>query len=423
MRAPSYAAPGLLGNVRALRDDPLQFWLDARKACGPVARLRLGPYLGHLISEPEHIKHVLVDHHRNYDRATRQFDLISLALGNGLLTTSGDAWLQRRRLVQPAFHRQRIAALEQAMRSIVDEQLDRLPLGSPLDLAHFAFDLSFDVILRTMFSADAGISRDDIAQGVEGMTAYVDRAMTAAFTWPLGIPTPANRRFLRARRNVDDVICKLIDAHRASGRRGDDILSFLLDVRDEATGEALPTDELCDQVKTILLAGHETVANALTWTVHLLGSRPDVARALKADAPLGTRVLKEAMRLYPPGWLIGRNAVEADVVGGFGIPKGSMVFVVPYVTHRLEAYWPEPERFDPSRFLPEAEAKRPRHAWLPFGAGPHVCIGQGFAMLELQLMLSALVRRFDVTPIAPALPSPRITLGTRGGLPVTLAAA
>ena len=426
MKAPTYRARGVLGNVRGMTNDPLGFLQDAANACGPVARFRLGPYVAHLISGPEQVHRALVDTERNYDRNTRQFAAIGMGLGKSLLTTSGDSWRARRRMVQPAFHRERIAGLGAQMAETIETTLASWRPGHT-DLTKTFADLTYAVILRTMFGA-TDLPRAEFATALEHMVGYVDRAMTAPVSFPLWVPTPANTRFLAARSTVDATALRLIQRGLARPRGGADLLSLLIDAHE---GERLGAEELLDEVKGLMLAGHETAANCLAWTFHLLSRHPEWMQQLRAEVqrvvgdrrvtladcmqlPVVTRVLQESLRLYPPGWLIGRNAAQTHELAGFTIPRGSMIFVSPYVTQRLPSLFPDPTRFDPDRFTPAASCDRHPYAHFPFGGGPHVCIGRSFAMLELQMILVSIVQRFaiDVTS-GPATPHPRITLGLR----------
>jgi cytochrome P450 len=439
--APRFLGEGFLGNVRGMRERPLEFLAQVHETCGPIARFRLGPYEAHLVTEPDAIKQVLVEKEANYDRHTRQFDVMGLALGQGLLTSSGAFWKRQRRIAQPAFHRRRVASLavqvSQAANEMMAKWSDFGRQGTVFDLSHAMREVTLQVIVRTMFAARLQVDTQEIASAIEEMTAYVDRAMTAAVGLPLAIPTLANVRFKRARRAIDSITRQLVTQRRESAAQADDLLSFLTDARDEETGEGLTDRQICDEVKTMLLAGHETSANSLTWTFYLLGKAPDVMRRVVAEArevlgdrvatfedcsrlPLISKVIQESLRLYPPGWLIGRNVAREDRIGGFRIRPGSMMFVAPYVTHRLPEYWPNPLAFDPERFSPERTAQRPRHAYLPFGAGPHLCIGQAFAMLEMQLIVATVAQHFTVIPepVHAVVPNPRVTLSLKHGLPV-----
>ena len=246
---------------------------------------------------------------------------------------------------------------------------------------------------------------------------------------PDSIPTPRNLRFRRAMRTLDAAVYAMIAGRRQAGSGGEDLFAMLLQARDEATGEQMDDRQVRDEVITLLIAGHETVASALTWTWYLLALHPDVRGRMVAelqavpgdraitvnDLPrleLTARIFNEALRLYPPAWLITRKAIEADAVMGYAIPAGALVILSPYTLHRHPAFWPDPEIFDPERFSPEAEAQRPRYAYIPFGGGPRQCIGNNFALIEGQLILATVARRFslELPPGNPVVVEPLVTL-------------
>jgi cytochrome P450 len=270
------------------------------------------------------------------------------------------------------------------------------------------------------------------------LLAYVDRYAETMFRVPLGLPTPANLRFRRARAAVDGLVQRIVDARRRDGTRSDDLLSMLLDARDAETGEGMSDRQLRDEIMTLVLAGHETTAVALSWTFDLLSRHPAVARRLYAEvddvlagrAPAvedlpnltyTTWVILESMRLYPPVWEFDRQAVADDVIDGYPVPAGSMVGVCPFALHRDPRHWVNPEGFEPERFAPERVASRSKYVYLPFGAGPRLCIGNAFAMMEMQLVIAMVAQRFrlDLVPGHPTECDPVVTLRPRGGVRVT----
>jgi cytochrome P450 len=265
------------------------------------------------------------------------------------------------------------------------------------------------------------------------------RRTFAPITLPLAIPTPRNRAYRGAQQELDRVVYGIIEKRRKDGGEADDVLAMLMAARDEETGEAMDDRQLRDEVMTMFLAGHETTANALAWTWSLLSKNPAERRKLEAevDAVLGDRpptfddlaslkytrmVVDESMRLYPPAWIVGRTAMQDDTIRGYRVPKGSFVAAATYLTHRHPGFWSNPEGFDPERFTPEASASRHRYAYIPFGAGPRICIGNAFAIMEAQLVTAMIAQRFrvDLASGAKLEPEPLITLRPRGGVPVTL---
>ncbi len=442
------AAPGprghaLLGSLPAYRQGRLRFFTDTAREYGGVVRVRLGPRVIHLVSHPDGIKHILQDNHRNYRKGER-YDRLVPVLGRGLLTSEGEFWLRQRRLAQPAFHRQRLGAFATIMTEATAAMLARWEReawrGQPLDIAAEMMRLTFAIVGRTLFSADVSGEADAVGQALTIALREADRRIRSTIPLPERLPTARNRRVREAIRTLDGVVYNLIAARR-DGRdaREGDLLAMLLAARDEETGEGMSDRQLRDEVMTIVLAGHETTANALAWTWYLLSQHPEAEEHLRAEVATAlsgrtpgiedlaalsyTRmVIEEAMRLYPPAWAVGRTALVDDEIGGYRIPAGKTVVLSPYVTQRLPQFWDDPERFAPERFRPERVAARPRFAYFPFGGGPRLCIGNGFAMLEAQLIVAMVAGRYRLrlVPGQRVEPEPMVTLRPRGGLPMTL---
>jgi cytochrome P450 len=421
----------------ALRRDPIAVFTDAARRFGDVAHLKLGPLHGVLITRAEDVRHVLQDNARNYHKSPL-YEKVKLSVGNGLLTSEDAFWLRQRRMAQPAFHRERIAELAAVMADAARETADRwdAPAGDaqPLDVAEEMMRLTQTIVLRTLLGADLGPFADELDRA----WALVNEGISERF-WSLGLtdrlPTPRNRRFWRALAVLDGAVFHIIDVRRRAARETGDLLSMLMSARDEESGDAMTDRQLRDEVMTILLAGHETTSLALAWTWYLLSQNIAARDRLEAelDAVLGARppeygdlvrlpyarmVIEEAMRLYPPAWGISRQAIGPDEIGGYHIPRGWVVLVVPFVIHRLPAYWEDPERFDPDRFTPERAGARPKFAYLPFGAGPRQCIGNQFAMIEAHLVLATLAQRYrlSLTSGPPVEPWPLVTLRPRHGV-------
>ncbi len=415
--------------------------MDAARRFGDVAYLQIGPRRGFLATNPADIRHVLADNARNY-RKSPLYDKLKASLGHGLVTSEGAYWLRQRRLAQPAFHKQRIAALASVMAQTVLETAARWePIaaqGEAVDIADEMMRLTQAIILRTMLGTDVGLVTGEAGSAFS----VVNRHIGEGF-WSLGLtegwPTPKNRRFEQARRVLDRAVFRIIDERRRRGTETNDLLSMLISARDEDTGEAMTDLQLRDEVMTFFLAGHETTSLALAWTWYLVSQHPDVQHRLEqeVDVVLGGRapgfadldrlpyarmVIEESMRLYPPAWGFSRQALEADVIGGYPLPAGWLVFVLPYVMHRLPAYWDDPDRFDPTRFTPERTAARPKFVYLPFGAGPRQCIGNQFAMVEAHLIIATLAQRYRLrlVPGHRVEPWPLITLRPRYGIKMVI---
>lgn len=437
-------APGprghfLIGNLLAFRRDVLGLLLESQRLYGDVVRFRLGPHVIHLVCDPEHIKRVLVTHQSNYDKDTRSSAKIRAATGLGLLTSNGDFWLRQRRLTQPAFQARQLAGFFEIMTATTGALLERwqshADTGGPLDIASEMMRLTCTIVGKALFGADVSPDMDVIEQAATVLMEHTYRRLQRIIDLPPNWPTPANLRFRWALRRLDDIVYRLIRERQKDGADRGDLLSLLLHRRDEETGQRMSEAEVRNETLTLLLSGHETTANSLAWTWYLLSRHPEAARQTRAEVleVIGsrtptledlarlehtTRVFQESLRLYPPIWVMERRTVEQDEIGGYTIPAGSSVVICPYVTHRHPRYWDNPEGFDPDRFLPGSA----HPAYLPFGLGQRLCIGQNFAMMEAVLICAMVLRRFrlDLVPGFAVEPRPGITLRTRHGVLMTL---
>ena len=444
---PSIRGEPWFGSLRAYRDDRLGFLVRAARH-GDVVSMRLGPRTFHLIAHPEGVKRVLIDNAANYHKETRGQELMRPLLGEGLLTAEGEAWKSQRRLAQPAFQRDRVAGfapiMVEATRDVLEAWAPRARTGESFDLAEEMSKLTFRIVGLAIFGTDLGDTAEEVGRSLS--IALLDRTerTTSLLDYFLGerIPTPRNRRFQRALRSLDSVVARTIAARRSRPpsveSSGSDLLTLLGNARDPETGAGLSDRLLRDQVMTILLAGHETTANALSWTFYLLSTHPEVERRVCAEVEsvLSGReptaedaarlrytraVVDESMRLYPPVWTMARNVVEDDVLSGKRVGGGSYVWISPFVTHRHPDFWENPEGFDPERFLDPAPG-RPRFAHFPFGGGARQCIGNTFALLEAVVILAMALQRYriELVPGATVTPEPLITLRPRGGVPVRI---
>jgi cytochrome P450 len=427
----------ILGVLPHLRSNPIRTFLDAADRYGDFVHLKAGPYHGFLPSDPADIKHVLQDNARNYHKSPL-YDRLRDNLGNGLLTSEDSFWLRQRRLAQPAFHRQRVMAMADAIVDCTGQVLERwdrtASLGGTIDVVAEMMALTQAIIVRTMFSTDLGAT----AAVVNRTWPIINRRIGETF-WSTrletSLPLPANRRFWQALGELEAVVYRIIADRRRTRRDETDLLSMFLSARDEETGAGMTDRQLRDEVLTMLLAGHETTSLALSWTYYLLSQHPDVERSIadEVDRVIGDgqpafehldrlictrRAIEESLRLYPPAWGFSRRALDDDEIGGYRIPKGSLVFLIPFVVHRRPKLWPEPERFDPNRFAPEHESARPRFAYFPFGGGPRGCIGNQFAMVEAQLIVAAIAQRYRIELVRDQdiRPEPLITLRPAPGI-------
>lgn len=441
----------MLGNTIAFIRDPLAILHTLQKRYDRVVHLRIGGRHQYLVLQPEDVKHVIQENHRNYGRSPA-FNVLKIFLGNGLLTSDGDFWRRQRRLAQPAFHRQKLAALAQTMihetANWIDElaQLDR---SRPVNASQMFMDVTMRIVCKTLFGSDVVGKLDGLSAALDTLQYQANQRMLSPIRLPMHWPTPAHVRFRQAGMLVDSFIYGVINQRKqqAEGNR-DDLLDMLRLAQDEDTGDSpnsgrMSDKQLRDECVTLFGAGHETTAVSMAWTLHLLTQHPDVLARLQTEAqtvlgdartpppdafralPYAMQVVQESLRLYPPAWIMSRLALADDPIGPYTIPAGTTALVSPYLLHRHPASWPNPDRFDPDRFAPGAaggSSERPgpggepheRHsyAYLPFGGGPRLCIGNQFALMEMQILLAMLVRTFTVKPVPDQRidPHPLITL-------------
>ena len=436
---PRYWTP--ISGGRELRRDPLGYVAALARDFGDIVLLRLGHIRVYLLFHPDHIRHILQENHTNYVKGPI-IARTKVLIGEGLFTSEGDFWRRQRRLAQPAFHRARIAGFVDTMVRATSERLAgwerHAARGEPFDVAAEMSELTLRVVGRTLFGGDLSGQAAAVGRALHDALEFTaDRSMRY-LALPLALPIRRHRVFRRARAELDRVVYDVIDARRRNGVRDDDLLGMLMSARDEETGEGMTPRQLRDEVMTFFLAGHETTAVALAWTWYLLAGHPEVASRLRDEIagvladrpptledmprlPLVRQVVEEDMRLYPPVWGIGRQALRDDTIGGYAIPAGSVVNASPYVTHRHPAFWPDPERFDPERFAPEVASRRPRFAYFPFSGGPRLCIGETFALVEAQIVVAMVMQRYrlGLLPGHVVVPQVHLTLRPRGGLPMT----
>ena len=416
------------------RRDPIAYLRRAASGCGDIVRIPLSKHPVYLISRPDLIKDVLVTHQKQFKKG-RGLEQIKRLLGEGLLTSEGDLHLRQRRLMQPAFHRQRVAAYAEAMTRYAVQTRERWWDGETLDVHAEMMRLTLAIVGKTLFGAEVEAEAAEI-DGALGEVIGLFHLLQLPFSDLLErLPLPAVRRFRSARARLDATIYRLIAQHRATGEDRGDLLSMLLAARDEDDGGGMSDEQVRDEALTLFLAGHETTANAMTWTWYLLSQHPEVEARFHAelDAALGgrtptmddvprlpytRRVFSESLRLYPPAWIIGRRLLTDYAIGGYTLAARSIVLLCQSVTHQDGRFWPQPERFDPDRWTLEAEATRPKFAFFPFGGGPRVCIGEQFAWMEGVLLLATLGQswRLRLAPDQRVATQPIVTLRPRYGM-------
>jgi cytochrome P450 len=435
--------------------DPLALFTDLTRTYGDIVYFKLGAERVFLISNPRDIRDVLVTHQKNFTKS-RGLERAKKLLGEGLLTSEGAAHLRQRRLAQPAFHRERIAGYAGVMVDHAARMRARWQDGATFDVAKEMMRVTLAIVGQTLFDKDVESQADEIGVAVTDVLKTFWLALLPFPDLLDKLPVPMLRRARASRARLDALIYAMIAEHRASGRDHGDLLSMLLAAQDDEADDGLQaspdsarsTDagaprrmsdrQVRDEAMTIMLAGHETTANALTWTWYLLSQHPDVEAALHAELartltnglptmadfgrlPVCERVVTEAMRLYPPAWMLGRRAIADYSLGDYTVPARSMILMSQHVVHRDARLYSDPDKFLPGRWTPEFKAALPKFAYFPFGGGTRQCIGESFAMMELVLVLATVAQHWQLrlVPNHPVVPQPLITLRAKHGMMMT----
>ena len=429
----------LLGSLPDFRRDQLAFYASSARDHGDVVPTRFGPRRVVLIYHPDAIEEVLLTRSRDFVKSPA-VRLLRPLLGAGLLMSEGAVWLRQRRLVQPAFHRQRMAAYGEAMTAIAARHIEGWKDGQVLEVHGEMMSVTQAIVAKTLFDADvSGEGRDIIAASNVLAEDFGERVKSLWQFVPSWVPTRANVRSRRAIQRLDQVVFRMIAARRKSGEDRGDLLSMLLHAQDADDGSRMTDQQVRDEVMTLFMAGHETTAVALSWTWLLLAQHPDVDARLSEElrAVLGDRlptvddlpkltyaahVVAESMRIYPPVFAMGRQAVRPTEVAGYAIAPGVIVATPIWVVHRDPRWFPEPEEFRPERWEGDLARQLPRFAYFPFGGGPRQCIGNSFATMEAVLLLATIAQRFRLAmvPGQRVTPTPYVTLRPEPGIRVRL---
>ena len=405
----------LVGNLPQLARDPLAFCTRVNEEFGDRVRLRLGPKTAFLVSHPRDVRYVLQDKSKNFGKG-RMWQAVKKVFGEGLATSEGPLWLRQRRLMQPAFHRDRIAALVPLMGEVVARKVEewaRAP--GPIDVVAEMMALTGEASLRTLFSSS--LRKEDLGAMTEALAVLrkaLNRVMWTS-VFPDGFPLPGRSATRAAFGVLEALLARMIEERKGGGPS--DLLSLLLDARDADTGEAMSQAQLRDEVVTLFFAGQETTAFTLCWVFYALAHEPGILDGVFAE--VGTigetipsmnalkeldftrRVIEETQRFYPPGWVIPREATTDDALGDMPVPADALILVCPYLTDRHPEFWENPLKFDPEHFTADRVAARDSFAFYPFGRGPRQCIGNGFAMMETLLVTAMAARRFRMELTAP----------------------
>lgn len=426
----------VLGVMPEMVKDMLGLFTNTARDYGGIAQFKLLGKSYLLVTNPNYVKYILQDNYKNYIRG-RSVETGRVLLGNGLPLIDGDFWLRERRLLQPAFHRERLGKLTNTITGIISQFMqgwvEKTEHNQTLDLDEEMMRLTLTIIIKSMFSADIDQKIQSLSHAFNVASKFMLWRSQQMWKLPLSVPLPRHVEYNHALKVLNDTIYPLV----ADGRKHpkDDLLGLLLAMRDADTGEGMSDRQARDEIVTIFFAGHETTAATLTWAFYLLSGHPEVEERMRAEingvlkgriptfANLPNlvytqQVINEVLRLYPAAYLFAREALVDDVLDGYLIPADTLIFISPFVTHRDPKYWPDPERFDPNRFIPEQVTHRPRHIYFPFGEGPHVCLGNNFAVMEMQLILTMVLQRFRLrlVPDHPIAFKPEATLRPKNGM-------
>jgi len=436
---PSSPGKPCVGHLLDFRRDPPRLLSQLAREHGDIVHFKLGPQDMYLLNHPDFIRDVLVTNNRNFVKS-RGLQMAKKFLGEGLLTSEGEFHRRQRRLAQPAFHRQRINAYAEIMTGHATRTRERWRDGETLDIWHEMMRLALAIVGKTLFDADVESEAPEIGKALTDVMQLFERITNPLSGLLDKLPLPGNIRWLKAKERLDSTIYRIINERRASGEDRGDLLSMLLLAQDEeGDGGSMTDQQLRDEAMTLFVAGHETTANALTWTWYLLSQHPEVEAKLheEIDTVLAGRlptaadvaqlrytemVFAEAMRMYPPAWTMGRRVLADYQIGQYVVPAGSIVLMSPWVMHHDPRFFPDPFKFDPERWTAEAREARPKFSYFPFGGGPRVCIGEQFAWMEGALLIATIGQRWKMR-LAPGQrvePKAMITLRPKYGMRMVL---
>ena len=432
----------LVGSLPQLIKNPFGYLKQARENYGDIYNLNLGISKMLIVNHPRQMQHILVDNAQNYRKGGAMWDAVRAMLGNGLVVSEGSFWMRQRRMMNPQFHRQRLAALNDLMVSAITEALDtweKSANGSDFNVASAFSELTMKVITRTLFGTGLSTEEmDRVSKAMNYALTYIIQAIVLN-SLPSWMPAPGKKEFEQSIKQIDDTVFRIIADSRKDNGESNHLMAMLLDMVDDETGEGMTDQQLRDEVTTLFLAGYETTSIALSWAFDLLTHHPDVMEKLQAevDSAIGDRlptfadlmklpysrmILQETLRIRPAAWQLPRTAIEDDELDGYRIPAGTTITGLIYMCHYHPEEWENPEVFDPERFQPDKSEKRHKFAYMPFGAGQRKCIGMDFALMEGQLALAMVAQRYKLTKTTEDLAKPQLstTLRPKGGVVVKL---
>lgn len=423
--------------------DPLRFLDQAVAEQGDIFRVRLGLTSLVIVNSPRQIDYVLRQNARNYVKEGGMWQLLSSLLGNGLVVSKGDFWLRQRRMMQPHFHKRRLAGLTDTVAQAINETITgwQASTGKPVDMESLCPALTMNVVIKAVFGS--GLSEAEVTAVSEAMPYAINYILRGLLMQglPSFVPVPGRAKYHQALQVIDHAVYNIIEQRRrdlANGADGSDLLSMLLNVVDDQ-GQGMTDQQLHDEIVNLFLAGFETTATAVAWAMHTLANEPAVLDKIRAEfssattgnlptfaslrhMPYARQVVQEVLRLYTPAWQTMRQAVEDDEIDGYRIPAGTLIITALYSSHRHPSVWPNPTHFNPDRFTPQQSASRPKNAWMPFGTGQRKCIGLELAMMEATLAIAMIADKFDLAthPNQPAHPQASLVLKSKNGIWLTL---
>lgn len=436
VEAPGPKGHFLLGVLPEIRRDELEYLTRLVREYGDICRVKVVNIPAYILSRPEYIESVLITNHKNFIKSVYLRESKAL-FGKGILTSDGDFWREQRRMLQPAFHHSRVTIYTRAMVSHANEMLATWRDGDVRDIHEDMMDLTMRIIAEVLFGEDIASETHSIGDALRIFFDQFDDRF-GLYALPEWLPTPGNLRYRRAIGRLNELVNSLIRRRQAVRQDSGDILSALLRARDEG-GRGMSEVQLRDEMMTLFFTGHETTALALSWTWYLLAQNPQCYEKFAAEIdtvledreptytdlprlPYTEMVMKESLRLYPPAYAVVREAVEDCEIGGYTIPAGATLAMFQWVVHRDPRYFDRPEEFIPERWEGDFQKRLPRCAYFPFGAGPRLCIGDGFAKAEVPLLLAAITQKYrlELVPDHPVLLSPSLTLRPRKGIKMVL---
>lgn len=434
---------GFWGSLAAFQEDPFLFLSDAHHQHGDFVKFRVGPLYFYSVAHPDYVKQILITNRKNYHRDRKFLAEATPFLGQGLLTTDDEVWARLRRIAQPVFHAKHMAnyaAMISQEATTYIQRWDRLEFTEkPFNIVDEMLSLTLNTVAPILFGTNSIPEWQTFIHTVNLLQAEVSERLLTPITLPLWVPTSHNRQIRQALQTIDRIIFNIIAEYRHSQRSGQNLMNELIEARDELTGEALSDQEIRDQILTLLIAGYETTASAMTWFWYLLAQHPEVEQKLRQEiaTTLGNTaptyqdlprltytkmVIQEVLRLYPPIWIFARSPLQRDRLGDYELPAPTIAYISPLVIHRHPGFWESPDEFRPERFDPALEQPYPELAYIPFGSGARSCIGRNFAMMMMQLIIPKILQdyHFQLVPNQRVKPKFDITLHPENGIYMTL---